>query len=133
MNHKDMKNWDKAQIASEINAAETAFKKVLGQNGAPFFRFPFGHQNSKVEKYVEELGYRPVYWHIDTIDWREDPVSKIISRVSKKLKSGSVVLMHLGSKNGAKALPEILRIVLARGFLPARLSDLNMDQIASLP
>ena len=66
-----MKNWSKQKIAVEIEAAENVFKKVLGQKGAPFFRFPFGHQNLKVEQFAEELGYRPVYWNIDTIDWRK--------------------------------------------------------------
>ncbi len=133
MNHPDMKNFSAAKIAAEIEAAEVEFEKVTGQRGAPFFRFPFGHQNRRVEKIVEAIGYRPVYWHIDTIDWREDPVKTIISRVDKKLRRGAVILMHVGSKNGAKALPRILDIISRRGYELARLSDLDPAQIAALP
>ncbi|GAB4267307.1 MAG: hypothetical protein Kow0029_01750 [Candidatus Rifleibacteriota bacterium] len=133
MNHPDMKNFNAEKIAREIAAAEAAFEKVIGHRGAPFFRFPFGHQNKRVEKIVESLGYRPVYWHIDTIDWREDPVETIVARVEKKLRRGSVILMHLGSKNGAKALDRIIEIILARGYSPARLSDLDPSLLASLP
>ena len=133
MNHPNMKNFSKAKIAAEIEAAEQAFARVLGKRGAPFFRFPFGAQNKKVEQIVEELGYHPVYWHIDTIDWREDPVNTIISRVDSKLRRNAVILMHLGSKNGAKALDRILDIITGRGYTLARLSDLDASQLAALP
>lgn len=133
MNHPDMKNFSAEKIAAEIEAAEEEFVKALGRRGAPFFRFPFGHQNPRVERIVETLGYRPVYWHIDTIDWREDAVPTIIARVNKKLCRGAVILMHIGSKNGAKALPRILDIITSRGYQLARLSDLDPSQLAALP
>ncbi len=133
MNHPDMKNFGAAKIAEEIEAAEKEFQTVFGLRGAPFFRFPFGHQNQRVEKIVENLGYRPVYWHIDTIDWREDPVETIIGRVKNKLRRNAVILMHLGSRNGAKALDRILQHVTARGYTPSRLSDLDASQLVSLP
>ena len=133
MNHPDMKHFGREKIARELEATEQVFVEVLGQRGAPFFRFPFGAQNKTVEKIVEDLGYRPVYWHIDTIDWREDPVATIIKRVDKKLRRNAVVLMHLGSKNGARALDQILQIVTSKGYTPARLSDLDASQLAGLP
>lgn len=133
MSHPDMKNFSTEKIAAEIEAAEQEFAAVLGQRGAPFFRFPFGHQNKRVEKIVEGLGYRPVYWHIDTIDWREDPVETIIGRVKSKLRRNAVILMHLGSKNGPKALDRILQHITAKGYTPSRLSDLDASQLAALP
>ncbi len=133
MKHPDMKNFGAEKIAGEIEAAEQAFQKVFGRRGAPFFRFPFGHQNRRVEAIVENLGYRPVYWHIDTIDWREDPVGRIIERVQSKLRRNSVILMHLGSRNGAKALDQILQYIIARGYQPARLSDLDAGMLVALP
>lgn len=133
MSHPDMKNYGAEKIAAEIEAAEEAFQKAFGRHGAPFFRFPFGHQNRRVEAIVENLGYRPVYWHIDTIDWREDPVSRIVERVKSKLRRNSVILMHLGSRNGAKALDQILQHIIARGYQPARLSDLDAGMLVALP
>ena len=133
MHHPDMKNFSAGKIAAEIEAAEEAFQQTFGRRGAPFFRFPFGHQNQRVESIVEDLGYHPVYWHIDTIDWREDPVETIIGRVKSKLNRNSVILMHLGSRNGARALDRILEHIIARGYRPARLSDLDAAQLVSLP
>lgn len=133
MSHKDMAGWGKEAIAAEIEKAEAVFVAVTGRRGAPFFRFPFGAQNARVERLTEELGYRPVYWTIDTIDWKEPPVQKIIDKVTTRIRRGAVVLMHVGGRNGPKALPAILDNLLARGYRPDKLSALDPSQLATLP
>lgn len=133
MSHQNMANWSKEAIAEELEKAEQVFVAVLGRRGAPFFRFPFGAQNRRVEQFAEELGYRPVYWHIDTLDWKEPPVTSIVDKVASRIRRGAVILMHVGSRNGAKALPTILDLLLARGYRPDRLSALDPAQIAALP
>ncbi|NLI76844.1 MAG: polysaccharide deacetylase family protein [Candidatus Riflebacteria bacterium] len=133
MSHKNMAGWGKETIAAELEKAEAVFVAVTGRRGAPFFRFPFGAQNARVERLTEELGYRPVYWTIDTIDWQEPPVQRIIDKVTTRIRRGAVVLMHVGGRNGPKALPTILDNLLARGFRPDRLSGLDPSQLATLP
>lgn len=133
MSHQNMANWSKEAIAEELEKAEQVFVAVLGRRGAPFFRFPFGAQNRRVEQFAEELGYRPVYWHIDTLDWKEPSVASIVDKVASRIRRGAVVLMHVGSRNGAKALPTILDLLLVRGYRPDRLSALDPAQIAALP
>ncbi len=133
MSHKNMAGWGKEAIAAELEKAEAVFVAVTGRRGAPFFRFPFGAQNARVERLTEELGYRPVYWTIDTIDWQEPPVQRIIDKVTTRIRRGAVVLMHVGGRNGPKALPAILDHLLARGYRPDKLSALDPSQIASLP
>ena len=133
MSHKDMAGWKREAIAAELEKAEDVFRSVLGRRSAPFFRFPFGAQNRRVEQWTEELGYRPVYWNIDTLDWKEPSVGSIINKVVTRIRRGAVVLMHVGSKNGSKALPTILDNLMGRGFRPGKLSDLDPSQIASLP
>lgn len=133
MRHPNMAGWGEDKIAQELGKAEQAMQTVLGRRFAPFFRFPFGAQNSRVEQIVEKLGYKPVYWNIDTLDWKEPSVASIQQKVRSRVRRGSVILMHVGSKNGPKALPKMLDELLARGFRPGRLSDLDPAGIASLP
>lgn len=133
MRHPNMAGWGEEKIAQELGKAEQAMQTVLGRRFAPFFRFPFGAQNSRVEGIVEKLGYKPVYWNIDTLDWKEPSVVSIQQKVRSRVRRGSVILMHVGSKNGPKALPKVLDELLARGFRPGRLSDLDPAGIASLP
>jgi len=133
MRHPNMAAWGKDKIAAELQKAEAAMQTVLGRRFAPFFRFPFGAQNRRVEAIVEELGYKPVYWNIDTLDWKEPSVASIQQRVRLRVRRGSVILMHVGSKTGAKALPRMLDELSGRGFRPSRLSDLDPAGIAALP
>ncbi len=133
MRHPNMAAWGKDKIAAELEKAEQAMQTVLGRRFAPFFRFPFGAQNRRVEAIVEELGYKPVYWNIDTLDWKEPSVASIQQKVRSRVRRGSVILMHVGSKTGAKALPRMLDELLGRGFRPGRLSDLDPAGIAALP
>ncbi|OQA09495.1 MAG: Peptidoglycan-N-acetylglucosamine deacetylase [bacterium ADurb.Bin374] len=133
MRHPNMAGWGEEKIAQELGKAEQAMQTVLGRRFAPFFRFPFGAQNSRVERIVEKLGYKPVYWNIDTLDWKEPSVASIQQKVRSRVRRGSVILMHVGGKNGPKALPKMLDELLARGFRPGRLSDLDPAGIAALP
>ncbi len=133
MNHPNMSSWSKERIADELARTEQVFQEVLGRRAVPFFRFPFGAQNRRVEAIVESLGYHPVYWHIDTLDWKEPSVSSILEKVRRRIGRGNVVLMHVGSRNGSKALPTMLEELLGRGFRPTRLTALDASQIAALP
>ncbi|HOY65306.1 MAG TPA: polysaccharide deacetylase family protein [Candidatus Ozemobacteraceae bacterium] len=133
MRHPDMAGWGQEKIADELGKAEEAMKAVTGRGYARFFRFPFGAQNRRVEAIVEELGYKPVYWNIDTLDWKEPSVASIQQRVRSRVRRGSVILLHVGGRNGPKALPRMLDELLARGFRPGRLSDLDPAGIAALP
>jgi peptidoglycan/xylan/chitin deacetylase (PgdA/CDA1 family) len=133
LTHKNMAGWSKERLAEELSRTEQVFRQILGRPGIPYFRFPFGAQNARVEKLVAELGYHSVYWDIDTLDWKEPPVSSIISKVNAKLKPRAVILMHCGSKSGARALPILLDLVKKRGYNPIPLSSFDPGHIAAIP
>jgi len=133
MTHPNMSSWDAERIAANLKDAADTMVRVLGRPPVPFFRFPFGAQNRRVEAIVASLGYHPVYWDIDTLDWKEPPVASIVDKVRRRIKPMAVVLMHCGSKNGARALPTILDDLMSRGYTPRKLSTLGPTELAALP
>jgi len=133
MTHPNMTGFGREKIADQLERMATAFREVAGQAPQPFFRFPFGAQNPRVEKIIAELGYQPVYWDIDTLDWKEPSVASILERVRRKLRRRSVILMHCGSRNGSRALPRILDEVMGRGYQPIKLSQATAGDLAALP
>lgn len=36
----------------------------------------------------------PVFWTIDTLDWKTQNVQDVLQRARKNIKNGSVILMH---------------------------------------
>lgn len=131
--HPNMSQWGAERITANLASAARAIAEVTGQPPVPFFRFPYGAQNRRVEAIVAQAGYHPVYWDIDTLDWKEPPVQSIIDKVRYKVRPMSVVLMHCGSKAGARALPTILDDVMARGFQPRKLTTVATTELAKLP
>ncbi len=54
----------------------------------------------------------------DSWDWMDIPKEKVINRVvnNKKLKNGSIILMHTGAKHTSGALNEIIKGLKDKGY-----------------
>lgn len=56
-----------------------------------FMRPPYGSWKKDLELCVEML---PVFWTIDTLDWKVQDVETILSTVQNEVEDGSIILMH---------------------------------------
>jgi peptidoglycan/xylan/chitin deacetylase (PgdA/CDA1 family) len=65
--HPDLTKLNEAQIRAEIQKTEDVVADYLGRD--KIFRPPFGAHNALVDKVVAQLGYRLVFWNVDTLDW----------------------------------------------------------------
>ena len=127
LDHPDLTGLTGAQIRSELTRAEAIIAPLAGRTTKPFFRPPYGAQNSSVLAAAGTAGWRyTVMWDVDTIDWRpisdggptaDDIVAKVVSRAE----GGSIVLMHLGGYNTLGALPGVLHGITEMGLEPVRL------------
>lgn len=52
----------------------------------------------------------------DSLDWKDLSEDEIISRVMSRVKNGSVILLHNGTKNTAAALPKLLSRLSEEGY-----------------
>jgi peptidoglycan/xylan/chitin deacetylase (PgdA/CDA1 family) len=72
---------------------------------------------------VGEAGYVSVYWTIDTLDWKPERTPEAIrDDVLKRVSSGAVILMHVGSEQTASILSVLLDDLsdAGYGFVDAR-------------
>ncbi|BEP13639.1 hypothetical protein acdb102_19500 [Acidothermaceae bacterium B102] len=90
--------------------------EVLGGVAGALFRPPGGRLDARTRGIVQELGYRLAFWSVDTADWQGRSAADMIRHVSRSVKPGSCVLMHLDGEHTLEALPEIIRAVRARGL-----------------
>jgi len=119
--HPDLTTLSDRDISWQIKRADTAIRSFYGQSTRPLFRAPFGARNQRVLGVAEALGYRSIYWSIDSLDSVGPPkgASFIVARITGQLDQvldGAIVLFHVGNESTARALPEILRIMKARHF-----------------
>ena len=54
-------------------------------------------------------------WSKDTIDWRDSDIKTIVTRATKDIKSGDLILMH-PKRHTLKALPLILDEIKEKGL-----------------
>jgi peptidoglycan/xylan/chitin deacetylase (PgdA/CDA1 family) len=66
--HPDLTTLSERDISWEINRADAAIQAFYGQSTRPLFRAPFGARNNRVLRFVHALGYRSIYWSLDSLD-----------------------------------------------------------------
>ena len=109
--HPHCTQISQAQLEKELSNNFNKVKEITGYT-ARLFRPPFGDYNNTVISTAESLGYIPVQWSIDSLDWKDLSTQEIQSRVLKKLSAGDIVLFHNNGKHTAEALEPILREII---------------------
>lgn len=115
MKHNDPVKQTYEEILSDMNACNELLYSLTGTK-ALLYRAPSGSYDNKTIEAAESLGMTAVQWDVDSIDWRDLSVEKIISRVTSKATNGSIILFHIGKENTVRALPEIIRGLKKEGF-----------------
>lgn len=80
-------------IHREIEMCSEALKSITGED-VVFFRPPFGVTNPMIGRAVGQSGLTSIGWSIRSLDTMGGDKDRIYSRVTRKLKAGSVVLLH---------------------------------------
>jgi len=77
----------------EIKKCEAAIEKVTGVRPV-LFRPPRGVYTAFARKLLKNERYTIVLWDVSAMDWAELPPDKIVERVVKSVKPGSIILFH---------------------------------------
>jgi peptidoglycan-N-acetylglucosamine deacetylase len=126
-----------AAIRDEILGAEAAIR-AAGGDPRPLFRFPLGDRDARTIAAVNDLGYLPVRWTVDTLGWQGTSggmtAQGVCDRVVAGRQPGEIVLMHVGSHPDdgstldADALPEVIAQLRAAGYAFVTLDVLLQQQ-----
>lgn len=125
MTHPDLTTLSDNQVCQELTQADQVISSLIGKSTRPYFRPPDGARNDKVRQLAANLGYRTVYWTIDTIDWRSDATPQTITeRVMSHLSNGAIILMHAGSEVEAQTLDQLIPLIQQKGYQIVTLTQL---------
>ena len=115
-----------AAIRDEVLGAESSIR-AGGSDPRPLFRFPLGDRDARTIAAVNDLGYLPVRWTVDTLGWQGTSggmtAQAVTDRVVGALQPGEIVLMHVGSHPDdgstldADALPGIIAQLRGAGYV----------------
>jgi len=122
--HPDFTKLSDEAMRAEIRKMASALTKLGGEDPRPLFRAPYGALSKRMLSILRGEGYVSVFWTIDTLDWKpERTPEQIRTTVLDKLKPGAIILMHVGSKQTAQVLPDLLAEIEARGYTFVNLRD----------
>lgn len=79
-----------------------------------YVRPPFGAWIKNLELSVTMF---PVFWDVDTLDWKSQNVVSILSIAEKQIHDGSIILMHDGYQTSVDAALEIADIFTEKGYV----------------
>ena len=126
MNHKRYPDMNTDEIVADANAAEALISDNTGVD-MRVIRMPFGAFDSQSVIALENEGYIPVKWSLDSKDWKGYDSVKIADGVLREVKSGDIIMFQ----NNMAATPEALRAVILglreQGFKIVTVSGLLLD------
>lgn len=125
--HYDMATISKSQQKEEIQNVHDRVKELTGYEMC-LFRPPYGSYNNGLINTTYEMGYYPIQWNVDSLDWKDYGVDSIVKTVctNESLGPGTIILCHNGAKYTADALDELITNLKGQGYEFVKISDLIM-------
>ncbi len=125
-------------ITGEISRTSDAIGAVAGSRPR-FFRPPFGARWPSLYPVLRRHGLTLVNWSVPGFDWMAG-TEKIVAAVTKRMRAGSIILLHDGLETPShrpidqsrtvRALPAIIDAARARGLDFATLDELLVEEPA---
>ena len=124
--HPDFTVTTTAEIQRQLAAAEESIRSATGHPAMPLFRFPFGARTDLDIRVVNDAGYVPFRWTVDSLGWKGtsggQSADSVRDRVLGAAQPGEIVLMHVGANPDdgttldADALPSVIEGLRAQGY-----------------
>ena len=97
----------KADEKEEIEKTSNKIYEITGEYPV-FIRPPFGEWRQDLELSIDML---PVFWDIDTLDWKSKSVPDILKIVESQIHEDAIILMHDGYETSVEAAFKIIDLL----------------------
>jgi peptidoglycan/xylan/chitin deacetylase (PgdA/CDA1 family) len=102
-------------IENEIKKGIETLQKVTGIP-AVLFRAPFGVTNPSIAYAIEKLQLKPIGWTIRSLDTQSKDTEQLKNKILKKIKEGSIILLHDYVDVTIEMLPALIDEVRKAGY-----------------
>lgn len=100
------------QACQQILKTNNEIYEITGEYPL-YLRPPYGAWPKNLELCVTML---PVFWDVDTLDWKSKNVQSVESIVKREVKDGSIILMHDSFATSVEAALEIADMLTEKGY-----------------
>ncbi|MCC7369518.1 MAG: polysaccharide deacetylase family protein [Chloroflexi bacterium] len=125
----DLTSVSDAAVREDLLRADASISAVTGKTTRPLWSASAGYRNARVHRIAAELGYRPIYLTVDSLDWtREATADSVYTRVMERIVNGAIVVLHFDSPttvtSTAGALPRLIDDLRAAGYSLVTITEL---------
>lgn len=132
--HPNISELSRKEATDEIVRTQQLIKEKLGVTPR-FFAPPSGDYDEETVQIAHELGLTTVLWTLDTVDWKKPSASSIVQKVTARVESGTLILMH-PTESTSKALPELIQNIKNKGLVidtvKETLSSNRLEKVESM-
>lgn len=117
------KNFDwksSKEMLSEILTTNETIEAIT-QNPIRLFRPPYGVTNPNLAKAIRLSGMKSVGWNIRSLDTTAKSEEKLLKRMLKRVKPGTILLLHGHCQITQKILPKLITGIREKGYVFERL------------
>jgi len=105
-----------------LRRCEEAIQAATGTT-VQFFRPPFGVTNPTLKRALRRFNYRIVGWNIRSLDTSIKDVDKVVNRITRKIRPGSVVLLHDTLPHSEQIVRKTLHYLSDNGYTVKRIDN----------
>lgn len=110
-------------VCKAVEKAESLISDITGMR-PEYLRPPYGDWNEGLEC---RLDLTPVFWTVDSLDWKLKNTGKIVKRVEKYVGNGDIILMHDIFPTSVEAALELVDILQEQGYQFVTVEELLID------
>jgi peptidoglycan/xylan/chitin deacetylase (PgdA/CDA1 family) len=125
----DLTRASDADVIGDLNRADAVIAGITGRSTRPLWSPSAGYRDVRVRRLAASIGYRPIYWTLDSGDWTTDATGAgVRSRVLGNTSNGAIIVMHFDSSRTADSvaaeLPAIIKGLREQGYRLVTVTEL---------
>lgn len=121
--HVQMTGEGVEKVQNSVEKTGKIIREITGKE-PEYLRPPYGDWN---EELAEKMDLTPVFWSVDSLDWKYQNTPKITKRVLKKVEDGDIILMHDIFPTSVESALEIVDTLKAQGYTFVTADELMID------
>lgn len=125
--HAHVNRLSYGENLADMTKCNEIIEKITGEK-VKWYRGPYGEYNNTVIAVAEELHMKVIQWDVDTLDYEGKTVEEMCARIRKKIRNGSIILMHNDTPHTAEGLQQIMDTIRENGYEIVPLEELIVQE-----
>jgi peptidoglycan/xylan/chitin deacetylase (PgdA/CDA1 family) len=115
-----------AALSEEISRAQDSIRTATGSSPR-YYRPPVGLTSPAVPRVMRQLGLECVGWDVRSLDRSRISAARVVRRVRRGLREGSIILLHDGGVDPSRLLSiveQVIALARSKGYRFVRLDEM---------